>query len=207
MGVSTVWRMATAIFGRRAGTEEPPHEVLARQSGIEIRQYRARLAAQTTVPGTETEARYEGFRRLAGYIFGANQGNATIAMTAPVAQSAESIAMTMPVAQAPARDGAWVIRFFMPASHNLASLPRPNDPLISLVEVPPETYAVLRFAGRPTPARLARAAASLSAALQSGPWRALGAPTAWFYDPPWTLPPFRRNEVAVPVARATAAAG
>ena len=28
-----------------------------------------------------------------------------------------------------------------------------------------------------------------------------GDPVVWFYDPPWTLPPLRRNEVAVRVTR------
>jgi hypothetical protein len=26
-----------------------------------------------------------------------------------------------------------------------------------------------------------------------------GPPFAWFYDPPWTIPVLRRNEVVVPV--------
>ncbi|HEY2195594.1 MAG TPA: hypothetical protein VGH76_25280 [Actinomycetospora sp.] len=29
----------------------------------------------------------------------------------------------------------------------------------------------------------------------------VGEPVAWFYDPPWTLPFRRRNEIAVPVAQ------
>ena len=121
---------ACSVFGIRSGTEEPPHSLVERVGDVEIRHYDARIAAETTVSGDAYAARGEGFRRLAGYIFGGNQGRARIAMTAPVAQSGaiagERIAMTAPVAQAAAGDGA-VIRFFLPAGFTDA--PTPSEPL------------------------------------------------------------------------------
>ena len=100
--LSGVLLAACSVIGVRAGTEEPKYDVVARQgtgaSEVEIRRYAPRLAAETTVAAaSETAARSEGFRRLAGYIFGGNRGQAKIAMTAPVAQSPEKIAMTAPV--------------------------------------------------------------------------------------------------------------
>jgi hypothetical protein len=197
-----------AVFGDRSGTAEPAFIVLARHEPIEIRQYGPRLAAETTVEADEEAARNEGFRRLAGYIFGANTGSAKIAMTAPVAQAPQqgtTIAMTAPVAQAAAPStaagqGGWVVRFFMPAEWTMATLPTPNDPAVRLVEIPGETMAVLRFTGSRAPAAVTRENAALLRALDSGPWQPTGEPVAWFYDPPWTLPWLRRNEVAVPVA-------
>ena len=38
------------------------------------------------------------------------------------------------------------------------------------------------------------------AGLDASAWRASGEPQGWFYDPPWTIPFRRRNEVAVSVA-------
>ena len=192
-----------AVFGDRSGTAEPAFTVLARQDAVEIRQYGPRIAAETVVEADEEKARNEGFRRLAGYIFGGNGGAAKIAMTAPVAQSpaaaGTSIAMTAPVAQAKAGQGGWVVRFFMPAEYTLDTLPVPDNPAVRLVEIPGETMAVLRFTGSRAPAAVAGQNTVLLRALESGPWQPTGDPVAWFYDPPWTLPWLRRNEVAVPV--------
>jgi len=58
---------------------------------------------------------------------------------------------------------------------------------------------VLRFTGSTAPQAVAAARARLLAALATGPWQPAGEPVAWFYDPPWTIPTLRRNEVAVPV--------
>ncbi|TCZ53165.1 heme-binding protein [Roseicella aquatilis] len=189
------------MIGLRSGTEEPRHEVLGRQGEVEIRRYGPRLAAETTVAAASVEAaRSEGFRRLAGFIFGANRARAKIAMTAPVAQASERIAMTAPVVQEAAGEGRWIIRFFMPATYTRETLPEPEDPRIRIVVVPPATMAVLRYAGVPTGAATAARRAALLAALGTGPWQPAGEAEDWFYDPPWTLPHLRRNEAVVPVS-------
>lgn len=190
---------ACTVVGVRSGTEEPAFESLGTEAGLEIRRYGPRLAAETTVEANETEARSQGFSRLAGYIFGGNAGSSRIAMTAPVAQQAQGarIAMTAPVAQAVTGEGH-VIRFFLPAA--LRDPPVPNDARVRIVEVPGETMAVLRFAGGTDPGSVAAARARLLAALPGTPWVAAGEPVAWFYDPPWTIPALRRNEIAIPVA-------
>lgn len=198
--LSGLLRGAGSVIGVRDGTEEPRFEVIDRQGPVEIRRYGARLAAETIVAAaSETAARSEGFQRLAGYIFGRNQASTKIAMTAPVAQATTRIAMTAPVAAAPAGDGAWAIRFFMPAEHSRATLPAPSDARVAIVELPAETIAVLRYAGVPTPDAAAEHRAALLRALGTGPWQAAGDPTDWFYDPPWTVPQLRRNEAAVAV--------
>ena len=193
---------ACSVIGVRAGTEEPHYTVIGEVGPMTVRQYGPRVAAETWVTGDAERARSIGFQRLAGYIFGANHGKARIAMTAPVAQAAsgKTIAMTAPVAQARAGE-SWVIRFFMPAKETLADLPIPNNAEVRLVAVPAETYAVLRFSGVPSPARVTEKTRALLAGLAGSAWHANGVPVAWFYDPPWTLPPLRRNEVAVPVTR------
>lgn len=193
---------ACAVVGDRRGTEEPAHAVVAQLGAVEIRRYPARLAAETEVAGAAEAVRNEGFRRLAGYIFGGNRGAEKIAMTAPVAQApAEGarIAMTAPVAQQQAAPGRWTIRFYMPAQWTMATLPVPNDPTVRLVEVPGETMAVLRFSGDRGAEAVAARTAELLGALAGTAWAPRGAPVAWFYDPPWTLPWLRRNEVAVRV--------
>lgn len=191
---------ACSVVGIRSGTEEPAFSVVASFGEVEIRRYEPRIAAETEVAGEEEAARSEGFRRLAGYIFGANSRRDRIAMTAPVAQApaGERIAMTAPVAQS-GGDGTWRIRFFMPASYTMETLPIPNEATVSLVAVSEETVAVLRFSGIPRARAVAERTAALLAALQGSPWMPAGQPQAAFYDPPWTIPVFRRNEVMVTV--------
>jgi hypothetical protein len=205
--LSPVFAIALAgcsVVGIRSGTEEPSYKVMASIGQVQIRQYAPRLAASVTVQGDEISARSAGFRRLARFIFGANTADASISMTAPVAQSAGAaqagpakIAMTAPVAQAPGPAGSWTITFFMPAKYTLASLPKPTDPGIQIAQVPGETYAVYRYSGIPGAAPVAAAHARLLAQLKNSAWAPEAAPVDWFYDPPWTLPFARRNEAAV----------
>jgi len=198
--LSPIFALALAgcsVFGIRSGTEEPSYRVLANVGPVEIRQYAPRLAASVTVQGDEIAARSTGFRRLARFIFGANTSNADISMTAPVAQSAAKIAMTAPVAQVQGPAGSWTITFFMPAKYTVANLPKPADAGIQITQVPGATYGVVRFSGIPSAAPVAAAQARLFGALAGSNWVPEGGVEDWFYDPPWTLPFARRNEVAV----------
>lgn len=190
-----------SVVGVRAGTEEPPYTHTRLTGNVEIRHYEERIAAQTTVIGSdESAARSAGFRRLAGYIFGGNHRRTKIAMTAPVSQqTGDRIAMTAPVSQEAGPEGGSVIRFFMPSKFTMEELPTPNDDSVVLVTVPAETVAVLRFSGDRSPAAVESNQQKLLNALQDNGFKPDGEPTAWFYDPPWTLPFRRRNEVAVAV--------
>lgn len=197
-GLPALAAKACALFGFRAATEQAAFVPVARLGAVAIRHYPARAAVETVVALTRVgEARRAGFQRLAGYIFGDNHRRMRIAMTAPVAQS-------LCVASARGAPGAWRIRFFLPAALTLAGAPRPSHPEVVPVAVPAADYAVLRFAGRPRQGTVQAHLAHLQAALADSDWRPAGDPQAWFYDPPWTLPFLRRNEVAIPVVRAVA---
>ena len=107
---------ACSVIGVRSGTEEPRFEVSAQQGAVEIRRYAPRLAAETTVAAaTEEAARSEGFRRLAGYIFGGNRGQAKIAMTAQSGRPGLRADRHDCAGGAGGGRGGWTIRFFMPA--------------------------------------------------------------------------------------------
>lgn len=192
---------AGTIVGIRHGTEEPPFTPERRFGDVEVRRYDSRIAAETTIDADEEPARNEGFRRLARYIFGGNQGRTKIAMTAPVAQEqsakGQKIAMTAPVAAQRGDGGQWTIRFFMPSEHTLDTLPTPNDERVRLVTVPGERVAVLRFSGVANPEVIATRTEELLKTLRDNGIRPDAEPVAWFYDPPWTIPFRRRNEVAV----------
>lgn len=178
-----------------AETEQPNYSVEARSGDVELRLYSPTIVAEVTVAGNRDAAVNEGFRILAGYIFGGNEPAAKIAMTAPVTQQpGERIAMTAPVTQAEAA-GGWIVRFTMPASWTLQTLPKPKDARIRLVPVPERRVAAIRFSGLRTDARLASEAERLADFIRTRKLQPRGPLVYAYYDPPWTLPFLRRNEV------------
>lgn len=175
-------------------TEEPAFRVVLQEGDFEVRDYPSLVVAEVTVTGDQKESASKGFRLLAGYIFGGNTAKQSIAMTAPVTQQSEKIAMTAPVTQIP-HDGAWVVRFHMPHSYTLATLPKPNDPAVQLREVPARRVAVLRFSGWADQKAFDAKAEALRAFLKAHSLHAAGPASLSQYNPPWTLWFARRNEV------------
>lgn len=198
-----------SVFGVRK-TPEPDYQVTQEIEGepIEIRVYKPMILATTIVETTDyKEGSRVGFRRLADYIFGENRSNEKIGMTAPVYQTSgeddadgEKIGMTAPVYQEEGKDGVWKMAFVMPERYTLETLPKPLDPAIKLTTQPAKTFAVLRFRGRYNERNIERHRRQLESWLDaSGEWEATSKTRAAGYDPPFTLPMFRRNEILVEV--------
>lgn len=194
-------RLAMAI-------EEPDYTVVATYPGFEVRAYPSTIVAETFVDEDMDRAGDEGFRRLAGYIFGGNRGARRIDMTAPVAMEPVKIAMTAPVTVAPADAAAggplagakrYRVTFTMPRAFTLDTLPVPDDARVVLREEPARRVAALRFSGRWTDTLAAAKTRELLAAVDGAGLHAAGPPVYARYDPPWTLPWKRRNEILVPL--------
>jgi SOUL heme-binding protein len=183
------------------GVKEPTFAVEAHERDFEIRRYETRVVAETRIVGTRKDADTEGFRRLAGYIFGANRQKTKLAMTAPVGQDAEprKLAMTAPVGQR-AEGEAWTVSFTMPGGETLATLPEPEDARVTLRELPESRFAVVKFSGRWTEASFAANTAALREWLAGRGLPTAGAAQVNRYDPPWTPWFMRRNEVWVSLA-------
>lgn len=202
--VAVVFGIPAAIAG---GVKEPTFEVLSSQDGVELRSYASLIRAETVVRGPYKESMNEGFRILAGYIFGGNTSSQSITMTAPVGVQAaddsgsstgQKIAMTAPVGAEPVGDG-WLVSFVMPAEFTLASLPRPLDARVTLRELPPQRVAALRFSGWVGASTLDEVNARMTTALARQGLVATGKPSIAQYNPPWTVPFMRRNELLVAV--------
>jgi len=192
------------LTGIAMATEEPSYTSVLQEVPFEIREYSALIATEVTVSGERSEAISAGFRLLAGYIFGGNTRKQSIAMTAPVIQNQspnEKIAMTAPVMQSPDSAG-WIIRFIMPASYTLETLPTPNDPKVRLVSLQPKRIAVVRFSGLVDDNDVEQQTALLRAFVSQQKLTAVGTPSLARYDPPWTLWFLRRNEIMLEVAHA-----
>ncbi|MEO7917253.1 MAG: heme-binding protein [Dokdonella sp.] len=182
--------------------EEPEFTVVMKDGKFEVRDYPALIVAEVIVSGEQKQAANKGFGLLADYIFGNNKRRQSIAMTAPVAQqpASEKIAMTAPVTQT-LNGETWTVRFTMPSTYTLDTLPEPNDPKVQLRRLPPERVAMLRFSGLARPDDVAAKSEKLIAMLTSRQLRGIGKVSLAQYNPPWTPWFMRRNEVMIPVER------
>jgi hypothetical protein len=200
------WAIAGIVLlgGALSGTivsnvEQPKYQTVIAEKNLEIRDYAPMIVAEVEIPGDRDVAIKEGFRLIADYIFGNNSSAQKVAMTSPVTQQAgEKIAMTAPVTQQ-SDQGSWRVRFVMPASHTLETLPKPNNAAVTLKEIPGEKRAVIRFSGLAGKEALAHHTEELSQFISAKGLKAASTPTYAFYNPPWTLPLLRRNEVMVDV--------
>mgnify|MGYP000709913710 CR=1 FL=1 len=183
--------------------EQPKYEVVSRDGDYEIRAYAPMIIAQAEVQGARKPAIEEGFRIIGGYIFGANATSGKVAMTAPVEISGPG-AMTAPVQQqatTPARarnetsSDRWSVSFVMPSNWSLDTLPPPVDSRIKLTPVPAQRMLALTFSGSYSDGILTEKTRELRDYAQQKGLTVSGAPLLAFYNPPWTLPMLRRNEV------------
>lgn len=182
-------------------TEEPKFALISKQGDFEIRDYEPTVTAEVDVQGGAERARNSGFNPLADYIFAKDRKGGKIAMTAPVTQvPRQTIAMTAPVTQAQTASG-WTVAFTMPAAYSLDKLPAPANPAVTLHEQPARRMAVVRFSGTASASEMDKKRQQLIARVTAEQLHPLGVPTFAFYDPPWTLPFLRRNEVMVEVQR------
>ena len=180
--------------------EQPAYKLELDAKPFQIRDYAPLIVATVHVAGTRSDAVNTGFKILADYIFGNNRKKTSIAMTAPVTQSAsEKIAMTAPVTQSGGA-GGWDVSFTMPASYTLQTLPEPNDPRVHLVDVRERRVAVIVYSGFWSDANIASHQAQLQGFVRQRGLKAISPPIYAFYDPPWMPWFFRTNEVQIEIA-------
>jgi DNA gyrase inhibitor GyrI len=195
--------------------EEPKYEVVAQDAMFEVRRYAPLIVAETWVDGDMDAASGKGFRLIADYIFGNNktpnsEAASKVAMTAPVTiepqRQSGAIAMTVPVALQ-ASSGAvglagaqrWRVHFVMPRHYTLATLPEPNNKAVTLREVPVMDVAVARYSGFNSESRIQAETHGLITWMQARQLVAAGPAQLARYDPPWTLPIWRRNEIHIEI--------
>ena len=188
-------------------TEEPKFSIIEKSEAFELRTYAPQLVAEVKVEGDLDTASSQGFRLIAAFIFGQNQVSEKISMTAPVAiETAQStkIAMTVPVGIEASKDSAkglnqWVFSFVMPSEYTMATLPKPLNPLVTIRELPAQKRAAITFSGFYNEAKVLEKTKALEEWIKSKQWQAIGSPQFARYNPPWSIPFMRRNEILITV--------
>jgi len=185
----------------------------------ELRQYSNFIVAEVKIRQAEAgdmkDALSQGFRKVAGYIFGANQkrhdqGSQKIAMTSPVrlevppssSSTNQKIAMTSPVRAGINPDGTYDVSFVLPSKYSHGDLPIPDDPAVSLKTVPGKLCAALSFSGKsPREEKMQAMLEELRGILRDNGLREKpgAAPMLYQYHPPFTFGWMRLNEVLLEV--------
>lgn len=167
--------------------EQAAYRVVQQDGDFELRDYAPMQVAEVTVSGAREPAINQGFKQIAAYIFGENAAQQKLAMTAPVTQQSTGAQR-------------WRVRFVMPAAIAASALPVPRDASVMLQPVPAQRLAAVRFSGIADAQALAQQEQRLRQWLQAQHIVPEGDPVIAFYNPPWTLPFLRRNEIMLEIA-------
>ena len=126
-------------------------------------------------------------------------------MTAPVTiePRSEEISMTIPVSLKNI-SGRWQVSFVMPSKYTLDTIPLPNNKQIMLRKVPDRKVSVLEFSGFANEKNTAKRTQELLKWMDKNNLISTRSIELSRYDPPWTLPFLRRNEIIVEYAKSKA---
>ena len=155
----------------RQGSKSAPYAVVRSDGKYELRDYPALTIAETPM----NEGSGSSFNRLFGFITGRNERNQKIAMTTPVFMTGSTMAFVMPA--------------------DLKAVPLPGDGSVAVKELPAGRFAVLQYSGERSRAQEERTLAELKAWMAAQGLPVLSQPLYGYFDPPWTPPFLRRNEV------------
>ncbi len=190
MKIWTLTVMIVALVGigilfysfRFKDIETPKYRVLKTVGEVEIREYPGMILAQTSLTNSDYDSSgSNGFRTVANYIFGGNQKQQKIAMTAPVIMNmGDSASMS----------------FVMPSEYSIDDLPVPASNRVKLIKEQSKILAVIRFGGYSNSGKIKAHGDELIATLKANNLQYSGSLMYMGYNAPWDVLN-RRNEVGV----------
>mmetsp|Transcript_19150 Transcript_19150/g.27253 ORF Transcript_19150/g.27253 Transcript_19150/m.27253 type:complete len:228 (-) Transcript_19150:453-1136(-) len=206
------------IFGK-IDVAEPAFKTLLSRAECsvpyDIRSYGKRFAIETEWTSSTTGTPFFALAKYIGVIGEPqNEGSTSIAMTAPVVMEnvgkGQKIAMTAPVVM----EGSDAtekkrMQFILPAEFDdMAKIPKPTNPNVTVKEIDPAVGAVHKFSGSFTEKIMVQKAKELASQLrEDGAEENLSDEEViekfqfWGYNPPYTIPFLRRNEVWIELSK------
>lgn len=170
---------------RYSNIEMPKYTVLkSYEKNIELRQYPNMIVAKTSVKDKSFEnSGSDGFRSIAGYIFGGNEKAQKIAMTSPVVMELNDSA---------------TMYFVMPSQYKKDELPNPSNKKVTIQEEVSKVLLVVRYGGYSNDERIESHITVLKNIIQKHNLKATGGFMYMGYNAPWDIIN-RRNEVAIEI--------
>lgn len=195
MAVTEFFEGAIHALGIRT-SEMPSYTVLREDRELEIRKYTSYIVAKTFKVGAYSVSAPAAFNHLLDYLGGDNSPGAGLPLPSAAPHSGAHIPLTMPVLYWPG-EGGWNAAVILPGKYTYSTAPKPLDEGIELERIPAQTMAALRYSGHAEEAQIQQKFRELRGWVQSLGWRDISAPLAAQYDPPFTIPFLKRNEVLV----------
>jgi hypothetical protein len=189
--VVVVAAFVAACAGGRGGYATPEYKVVERVDGLEVRDYPPLVLVGVSATGKKGDD--GAFMRLFRYISGRNEQGTKIPMTTPVLMRAEEGELGRSMA------------FVMPAKMGAQEVPKPSDEALRPRVREAGRYVVFRDSGWWKKRDEERAAAQVKEWAEHRGLKLQGEPEVAYYDPPWTLGPFRRNELLWQIQRGKSA--
>jgi hypothetical protein len=192
-----------SVFGVNT-VEEAAYDVLMAEDKYELRLYEPMVVAETYIEDDFDNAGNQAFRKLFGYISGDNTASSEIAMTAPVIANpgesgkGEKLDMTVPVLEQKSEQG-WRYVFVLPAGYSIQTAPEPLNEDVKLASQPQKRVAIVRYSGSWNEEAMDEQTIQLKQWIAANGLTAVSEPRWAGYNPPWTLPFLRRNEVMIDV--------
>jgi len=174
-----------SVFGV-SNVETAPYKVLEKSEDFELRHYDSLILVSTSMSSMGEDNK--PFRKLFNYISGRNANEQEISMTAPVFMNREG-------------DNTTKMSFVMPADFSIADTPTPQDPDITIDEINDYTVATIQFSGLLNQDNITKHEAMLRNWIAEKNYNVIGDAKAAGYNPPFTIPALRRNEILIPVAK------
>lgn len=163
-------------------TEQYSYTVIKKYDKFEIRQYDSALFSSVKLSKKGyKENSSEGFRILAGYIFGDNESKEKIAMTSPVMMELGDTTKMM---------------FMVPKSKNLGNLPNPKNSKIVFEKQEEKTFAAISFDGWADDEKIEKYKSILKEELLKEKIQFVNTFMFLGYNPPYEVMN-RRNEIVV----------
>ena len=190
------------MIGYSSFLEQPNYLVLQNlPDGVEIREYGNRTFAESRINGTGISARRDAFRTLFNYISGENDTGQKVSMTIPVSASEEKTWPREKTQTSSSNSNIYTMRFFLPKKYDTGSAPKPKNQEVKIGLIPSRLEAALRYTGSQSDSRAKIYENRLLGRLNSSNWRPIGPPVALYYNPPFSIPILRRNEITVPIEK------
>jgi hypothetical protein len=183
--VATVaWNSLASCAGPdgRANYETPPYQAIQTDGSFEVREYPAIMVASAPMNARQS-GQNSAFMDLFGYISGKNEKNLKIPMTTPVFGTMNEEENSM--------------SFVVPAKVVETGVPEASNSQVKIAERAAGRFAAYRYSGRWSRDREEKARAMLVAWMKAQDLSPIGKMEKASYDPPFTLPSLRRNEVLV----------